>query len=252
MALLHVQYTSNVLSLNVSMNVLLPEHPCPRPDGLWPTLYLLHGYWGDHTDWQRRTLLERYVEGMNLAVVMPAGHNSFYTDISRGPRYFEHISEEVPTLCERMFPLSSKREDRFVAGLSMGGYGAFKVALRCPDRFAAGASLSGVMDVVGAMEEYGQERRTERLMEAFGTAQEQRGGENDLLAVASRLIESKTPLPRLYMACGTEDFLYENNRSFLAAVGESLGIVYEEGPGEHTWNFWDAYIQRVLKWLAIK
>jgi len=252
MALLHAHYWSEVLNLQTQMDVILPQRASPRPDGLWPTLYLLHGYSDDHTIWQRRTSIERYVDPLNLAVVMPAGHNSFYTDLPGGRRYFEHISEEIPAVCERMFPLSKKREDRFVAGLSMGGYGAFKVALRCPGRFAAGASLSGALDVIGFMKnDEHLSRRDLPFFGVFGPIAEEKGGENDLLTVARRLIESGKPLPRLYAACGTEDFLYENNRGFMQALQEPLGIVYEEGPGDHTWGFWDEYIQRVLKWMGV-
>ena len=253
MVVLHVQYGSHALGMNMEMSVLLPAKPSSRPDGLWPTLYLLHGHSGDHTDWLRKTSLERYVQESGLAVVMPSGHNSFYTDAPLGGRYFEHVSQEIPSLCEQLFPLSTKREDRFAAGLSMGGYGAFKLALRHPDRFAAGISLSGLMDMLGMM------RADEHVTTGglpfsgiFGPEAEERGGENDLMAVARRLLASGKPLPRLYAACGTEDFLYENNLRFMEALREPLGVVFEEGPGGHTWAFWDQYIQRAIRWLGFE
>lgn len=251
MALLHVHFFSGVLALSTSMDVLLPEGPCPYPDGKWPTLYLLHGLSDDHTIWQRRTSIERYVADKGLAVVMPAVHRSFYTDMKHGGKYWTFISEEVPAVCERMFPLSKARKDRFAAGLSMGGYGALKLGLRCPERFAAVASLSGAVDMMGL---HRPDARDEDPLyrDVFGTAEEARANGDDLVAVARELIDSGKEIPRIYMACGTEDFLYENNRGFIKAFGEPLGITYEEAPGAHTWDFWDRYIQRVLEWLPME
>lgn len=250
MALLHVNFRSEVLELSTSMDVLLPERADP-PAGGWPTLYLLHGLSDDHTIWQRQTSIERYVQDKPLCVVMPNVHRSFYTDMKRGGRYWTFISEEVPAVCERMFPLSTRREDRFAAGLSMGGYGAFKLGLRQPDRYAAVASLSGAVDMASIDFDNRGRDGTSFYYPIFGTPQELKGSDNDLAAVARRLIDSGAALPRFYMACGTEDFLYAINRGFLAEFEAPLHIVYEEGPGGHTWAFWDAYIQKVLAWMGV-
>lgn len=136
MALLHVNFYSDLLELACSMDVILPETVSPRPDGKWPALYLLHGLSDDHTIWQRRTSIERHVAGRNLAVVMPTVQRGFYTDMRHGAPYWTFISEELPALCERLFPIAPERGARFAAGLSMGGYGAFKLGLRRPDRYA--------------------------------------------------------------------------------------------------------------------
>ena len=112
-----------------------------------PHAVSLHGHADDHTSWQRFTSIERYAEGLNLAVVMPAVHLSFYNDMAHGGKYWQFISEEVPAVVRDLFPLSSERKDNFVAGLSMGGYGAYKLASTYPERFAAAASLSGALDI---------------------------------------------------------------------------------------------------------
>lgn len=104
----------------------------------YPVLYLLHGLSDDHTIWHRRTSIERYVSALGLAVVMPNVGKSFYTDMANGGNYFTFITEELPTLVQSYFPVSAKREDNFIAGLSMGGYGAFKVALSCPEKICGG------------------------------------------------------------------------------------------------------------------
>ena len=154
MALLHVNFFSDVLGMATSMDVILPEQTAGQigmegkaSDKLYPTLYLLHGMSDDHTIWQRRTSIERYVSDMGIAVVMPTTHLGWYTDMAQGNRYWTFISEELPAKCLSFFKnMSDRREDTFAAGLSMGGYGAFKLGLRCPDRFSAVASLSGGLD----------------------------------------------------------------------------------------------------------
>jgi S-formylglutathione hydrolase FrmB len=159
MALLHCDFFSDVLGLSTSMTVILPQ-ATTRQIGMsgavradaHPTLYLLHGMSDDHTIWVRRTSIERYVAPLGLAVVMPAVHRSFYTDMAHGANYWTFISEELPLLARSFFPLATSREANFVAGLSMGGYGAFKLALTYPDRFAAAASLSGVLDLVSSLQ----------------------------------------------------------------------------------------------------
>src|SRR6185503_13247898 len=151
MILNEIKFFSETLGLLSSMYVLLPKRTMPemksKRSPKYKTLYLLHGHSDDHTAWQRYTSIERYAEDLNLAVVMPAVHLSFYNDMAHGGKYWQFISEEVPTLVRDIFPLSAERKDNFVAGLSMGGYGAFKMALTHPERFAAAASLSGAVDI---------------------------------------------------------------------------------------------------------
>src|SRR5919106_1375710 len=151
MILTEVNFFSETLTLGCAMHVLLPQRSLAdaqkKPQKKFRTLYLLHGHSDDHTAWQRWTSIERYVEGLNLAVVMPAVHLSFYTDMAHGGKYWQFISEEVPVVVRDIFPLSSERKNNFVAGLSMGGYGAFKLALTHPERYAAAASLSGAVDI---------------------------------------------------------------------------------------------------------
>lgn len=251
MALLHVNFSSDTLNLKMAMDVILPERPCPFEDGKWPALYLLHGLSDDHSVWQRRTSIERYVDDMDIAVVMPSVHRSFYTDMKHGMRFWTFISEELPALCERMFPLSPKRENRFAAGLSMGGYGAFKLGLLKPDRYAAVASLSGAVDMVAMAAGDHDDKDEQFFTDIFGDLEEMTGSDDDVVAAAERLVESDGLKPKFYMACGTEDFLYDINVDFYKAFGAKLGIRYEEGPGAHTWAFWDEYIQRVLAWLPL-
>ncbi len=244
---------SECLGRAVSMMALIPQQPWPaggRP--AWPVLYLLHGLSDNHTIWLRRTALERYAEGGRIAIVMPDGGRSFYTDSAGLGPYWTFLSEELPARVQALLPVSAARADTYAAGLSMGGYGAFKLALRCPDRIAAAASLSGVLDLAGYVRSLPPERKAEcRLL--FGDPARIAGSDNDLIALAARLASSSGPKPRLYQCCGTGDFLYGANQAFLqAARGAGLAITYAEEPGTHDWAFWDRAIQRVLDWLAAK
>lgn len=260
MALVHCNFFSETLGTATSMDVLLPESTVGqvgmaghRKTEECPTLFLLHGWSDDHTIWQRRTSIERYVAPLGLAVIMPNVHLSYYTNMKHGGRYWDFVSEELPAKARQFFRLSSAREKTFVAGLSMGGYGAFKLALRRPDLFCAGASLSGALDVV-ALATKADDKRKKAWQPIFGTDLGIAGTVDDLFWCASEYARSPAPAPavRLYQGCGTEDYLYADNLRFRDHVRrENLDLTYEEGPGEHEWGFWDLWIQRVLAWLPL-
>jgi putative tributyrin esterase len=247
MARLRCDFSSDVLALSTSMTVLLPEEGKPNP----PVLYLLHGMSDDDTSWARRTSIERYLDGLGLAVVMPQVHRSFYVDEAQGLRYWTFLTEELPQLVGRLFRVSERREDTFVAGLSMGGYGALKWALRHPDRFAAAASLSGAL---GIAETRGEGRWPEdpAFPERVFGAQSSTDTDDDLLWLAGRSELSASTCPRLYLCCGTDDELYDDNVRFRdACVARGLPLTVDFGPGAHNWEYWDTKIQDVLAWLPI-
>ncbi|MFD0681753.1 MULTISPECIES: alpha/beta hydrolase [unclassified Paenibacillus] len=256
MAFFDCHFFSETLGVSASMHVILPQSTT-RQIGMeaqavkekHPTLYLLHGLSDDHTIWMRRTSIERYAAEYGLAVVMPAVNRSFYTDMAHGYKYWTFISEELPALARSFFPLSEKREDTFAAGLSMGGYGAIKLALSCPDQFAAGASLSGAVDVVSLA----YERDPVEFGNMFGDLDQIQGSRNDLFHLAEELVHLEGSRPKLYQCCGTEDFLYEGNVRFREHCRSlNLELTYEEEPGTHEWGYWDRKIQSVLKWLPIR
>ena len=246
MAFIQCDFSSQVLGISTSINVVLPQG---REDKPYPTLYLLHGLSDDHTGWMRRTSIERYAMEAGIAVVMPGVHRSFYTDMEHGYPYFTFVSEELIQIAESFFPLSSKREHRFVAGLSMGGYGAFKLALRHPEKFAAAASLSGAVDIVGLVEERRLDNEKE-FKNIFGSLDKIKGSGNDLLALLPEVAKIQQQ-PRFYQCCGTEDFLYQGNQKFRQeALKYGLDLTYEEGPGDHTWSYWDTNIYKVIQWIG--
>ncbi|MBQ9136667.1 MAG: esterase family protein [Lachnospiraceae bacterium] len=259
MALLHVNFYSEVLQMSVNMDVILPQQTHSqigmegkRREGKYPTMYLLHGLSDDHTIWQRRTSIERYVSELGIAVVMPTTHLGFYTDTAYGMPYFTFISKELPAICRDFFPnMSDKPEDTLAAGLSMGGYGAWKLALGAPETFGAAASLSGALHMA-ANKRMLTEMQTERRIfweSIFGDPLHVAGTKNDLIHLAENLKASGKPLPKLFAWCGTEDFLYEDNQYAWNKVRElGYDLSCFESEGDHTWPYWDMHIQDVLKW----
>jgi S-formylglutathione hydrolase FrmB len=259
MILTQINFFSDVLVTRCTVNVLLPQRkPGDPQDAYHPpfrVLYLLHGYSDDQTAWQRWSSVERYAESLNLAVVMPAAQNSFYTDMQHGGKYFTFLTEELPSVLHDLFPLSSERAETFVAGLSMGGYGAFKLALSRPDRYAASASLSGAVDIAEVVKRNDDPENAawqETMHNIFGDLEKMEGSSHDLFALALKVSQSETK-PRLFQYCGTEDFLYKDNlrfRDFIRPLG--FDYTYEETPGDHNWIYWDRIIQKVLAWLPTK
>ncbi|MFV0632492.1 alpha/beta hydrolase [Demequina sp.] len=252
MAHLTCRYFSDVLGLSTTATVILPqvqhEAGVPGVDALpdrLPVLYLLHGLSQDDASWTRHTALERYVAHRPMAVVMPAVHRSYYANQADGYRYFDHLADELPHIMASFFPLSQRREDTFIAGLSMGGYGAMKAALRRPDRFAAAASLSGGLDVTAKPNSYPEEwRRT------FGSPETSRAAHEDVIEMVRQ--SDPATLPRLWAWCGTEDFLLQESRTFRdACASAGVPLEYSESPGAHDWPAWDEHIPRLLDWLPL-
>lgn len=248
MAVLRCDFFSDSLSLSTSMTVILPERPS-APTSLPPLLYLLHGMGDDHTAWLRRTSIERYVAPLGLAVVMPQVHRSYYTDEAYGGRFWSFLSEELPALVHRLFRVSDRRKDTYVAGLSMGGYGAMKWALREPWRFRAAASLSGALNLAGTTLTRSRPEDPMLGRRLFGEATVA-GSEADLV----HLITEADPaaLPALRLWCGRQDGLLDANHRFhRACQAAGLPVELEVGPGDHDWAYWDARIRDVLAWLQL-
>ncbi len=257
MAFIQCSFHSDVLGKACSMNVLLPQKVTTqigmassggRPE--YPVLYLLHGLSDDHSIWMRRTSIERYAANYPLAVVMPDGGRSFYTDMAQGPRYWTFLSEELPEIVAALFPVSRRREDTFAAGLSMGGYGALKLGLRRPDRFAAVAGMSSVADIGAFLNRDMGEENGERLR-YFGRL-DNIPADEDLFLLAEKAAAGLVR-PKLFQCCGTEDVLYKDNlrlRDHLSKL--DFDYVYHEAPGLHCWEFWDFWIREILKWLPLE
>ena len=256
MAFFDCHFFSETLALSVSAHILIPQVAAKKPRTLHPTLFLLHGLSDDHTIWMRRTSIERYAAARNLAVVMPAVGRSYYQDMASGPRYWTYLSEELPAIMRSFFPLSEERADNFTAGLSMGGYGALRLALANPKKFAAAASFSGALDYVRRLRESGNAASRINKTEwdsVAGPGANAAGSTSDLNFLAKRVANGTGPKPAVWLSCGTEDDIIPDSRAFhrhLDAVGYPHH--YEEDSGGHEWAFWDRQIERAIAWLPLR
>jgi putative tributyrin esterase len=247
MALFEVRFYSESLTISAAMHVITPEHRSADKD--WSTLYLLHGWSDDHSIWLRRTAIERYVKDLPLVVVMPAIGKSYYANMLHGYRYWDFISEELPARVREFFQVRSEREYNFTAGNSMGGYGAFKLGLAYPERYAACASLAGALDVDTLFNsDIKREPGDARLI--FGQPPII-PDEDNLFTLVKKKKWGQYPT-KFNQWCGTEDFLYNDNIRFRDhAQSFGLPLEYGEGPGAHEWEPWDTQIRKVVDWLPI-
>ncbi len=239
MAFINCTFFSETLQKSVQFNAIIPKG---KESGA-SVLYLLHGLTDDYTAWSRYTSIERYANDAGIVIIMPDGGRSFYTDMAYGGAYYTFFTKEFFPYIQKLFRVSQKREDTFIAGLSMGGYGALKIALLNPEVFSAVASLSGAVNVSDRLENDPRWADTRHLV--FGDAETVRGTENDLFFLAAN--QEATPPVRIYLACGTEDFLFRDNLAFADVLSKtSIPYQFDAAPGIHEWKFWDTYIQKAL------
>ena len=244
MAFVRCDMMSQALQMNTSFLAVLPED---RPLETAPVVYLLHGLTDNCTGWHRFSRVEAYARAKGAALVMPEVQRSFYTDMQAGGAYYTYVSEELPRFCEGLFRLSSRPRQRYVMGLSMGGSGALKCALRAPERYAGCAAFSAVTDV----NDYLEQRRADpgplgrEAAALFGPGRPA-PRQDDLFALAEDL-PAGAALPSLYLTCGEQDGLFAMNQRFADHL-EQRGIPFaaEYWPGAHSWDFWDESVRRAL------
>ena len=254
MALIQVNYLSGALYREVTLNVILPVdkidyetgETLPYDGRKFKTLYLLHGLLGNHTDWVSGTRIQRWAEERDLAVVMPSGDNSFYI---RGKMPFDDydrfIGQELPMMTRRMFPLSDKREDTFIGGLSMGGYGALRNGIVYSDTFSRVIGLSSAIHIFDDTADVRFERK---LFDDFDEAA--KSDLNPVVAFDKLLKEGRKP-PKFYLSCGTADDLYADNVSFRDYLKKKgADVTWDEDGSGHDWDFWDSQIKKVLDWMS--
>ncbi|MBP3427556.1 MAG: acetylesterase [Clostridia bacterium] len=262
MALLHVTLFSHVLYRTVPVRVILPsDKRTPTgeylPEKPFKTLYLLHGLLGSSNDWITGTRVQRWAEAQNLCVVMPSGDNGWYVDFP-GTRncYGEFIGSELVELTRRMFPLSRKREDTYIAGLSMGGYGALRNGLKYHQTFSRIIPYSAAVAMFERAKMEGAV--TQPYMEAlFGDLKEAAKTDNNPRVLIEELAAYKKAhpdyeLPKIRLSCGKSDGLLPFNRLYRDLLLENgFEVDYEEAPGGHDWDFWDSQIKKTIDWLPL-
>lgn len=264
MAVLQVNFISDCLKRTVPMAVILPVDKlfggAVNSDEQKPfkTLYLLHGLLGSYTDWTSQTNIQALATEKNLAVVMPSGDNSFYVDaIIPNNDYGRFIGEELIHMTRKMFPLSHKREDTFIAGFSMGGFGALRNGLKYYDTFGYIAALSSALNIFELPADmpgrclFHEDGCFGDLEEARNTDKNPRVALQNLNRKAEE--DPDVKCPKIYMACGLQDGLIDVNRIFRDLLQENgIDVTYEEMDGMHNWAFWNIQIQKVLNWLPLE
>ena len=261
MAFIQMNLLSQSLMRTVPVNVILPVDKMVFPgmprreEKPYKTLYLLHGIFGNYTDWVCGTRIQRFAEENDLAVVMPSGDNAFYVDQPAANNFYgRFIGEELVELTRKMFPLSREREDTFIGGLSMGGYGAMRNGLKYSGTFGYIISLSGAMhleEIAARTGDDGLFLNGKSYAEAcFGDLTKLLDSDKNPKYLVKQLKAAGKPLPKIYMACGDQDSLLSVNKAMAAFLKEQGGdVTFEVGPGGHEWDFWDTYIKKAISWL---
>lgn len=256
MAIMHVTFASQSLKRWTDFTVIVPLEKGPEqtretPER-FPTLYLLHGYTGNCFDWCTGSNIRAYAEKNKIAVVMPSGENSFYLDDEKADIRYAGFLAELVEFTRKMFPLSETREETFIGGLSMGGFGALRNGFYYSELFGKVIGLSGayIQDELADMKEEGNGVAPRGYYErVFGDLKTAAGSDKNPLVCAQQAVKKGTA-PKVFMACGTEDFLISQNRAMQERLKQAgVSVDYFEGSGVHDWQFWNAWIEKAIDWL---
>ncbi len=261
MAFIQMSLFSKSLMRTVHVNVILPVDKLldpskpEREDKPYKTLYLLHGIFGNNMDWGTTTRVQRFAEEHDLVVVMPSGENAFYVDQPGMHNYYgKFIGEELVEMTRKMFPLSTKREDTFIGGLSMGGFGALRNGLKYADTFGYIVSLSGAIHFENYpdwdTESHWYFGTRAFLENVFGPMEKFAESDNNPKYLVKKLVEEGKAVPKFFIACGDEDELLTCNKEMNEYLKElGVDVYFEIGKGNHEWDFWDTYIKKAIEWL---
>lgn len=235
---------STTLQMNTSISVVLPEKNDAAP---MKVIYLLHGLSDNADAWPDNTMLSIYADEYNVAFICPEVQRSFYSDMDFGLNYFTYIADELPALMSRYFNISTKREDTAIMGLSMGGFGALRVALQRPERFHLCAAFSSAIRIDHFLADQRDPEQKE-WTGVFGHRDQLKYGE-DLYQLVDNLCKTKptSDIPTIHVSCGKQDFLYEQNTAFRDYVQQTdIDFHYDERDGDHNWYFWNESLKQML------
>jgi putative tributyrin esterase len=242
-------FQSKSLDREMHYRVLLPRG-YQGSTKRFAVLYLLHGLYGNYTDWTMQSKLEDYAKPFPLIVVMPDAGDSWYTNSATvpGDKFEDYLVKDLIPEIDARFRTEPSRSARAIAGLSMGGYGALKFALKYPRLFAFAGSLSGGFDAALNLDIRVPEYR-EKLLAVFGPDGDATRPANDVFQLLNQAEAAQ--LPYLYIACGTEDGFLSINRDFVSGLPDKkIAFEYHETPGGHSWDYWDRSVQDLLRSLA--
>ncbi|WP_411841910.1 alpha/beta hydrolase [Salinicoccus sp. HZC-1] len=251
MALITINHHTNTLGKHHSFKVILPEEDSQydTKSEVQPlkSILLLHGLSNDETVYTRYTNIERFANAAHIAVIMPSADHSFYTNMVFGHSYYDYVLE-VHDYARQILPLSKKREDNFVAGHSMGGYGTIKMAFTQGDRFAKACFMSSATHLENLLSYEWYDFSPKAIA---GDVTSMKELDIEPRALVDRALADGYALPELYMMCGTEDELYQNNLDFKKYLEDhAVDFKYEDGPGGHDWEYWNEGIHKAIQWFA--
>ena len=253
MAKVVCNFLSYSLNRAVDITVVLPSVTCPEAMGLpdqakathqlpakFPVVYLLHGFANNHVQWTGYTNVELYAEERRIAIVNISAENKAYAKVGADD-FKRFVSEELPEFLTNYFPISDKPEETYIAGLSMGGYGALMHGLTHPERYRAIGAFSAGLSINPAV----------FAADPLGQAEAKTSPEYDVRALAQRIVDDGKEFPAIYTACGMDDFLFADNQAFAAELGElGADVTWKEVPGfGHEWRFWDQQVEQFLDWI---
>lgn len=269
MALSQVHFFSQALARIVTFHVYLPNDTAsefmennPHYERTVKTLYLLHGFSGNTTDWITGSNAMEISRRYNLAIVMPSGENSFYLDRKgTGGAYETYIAKELPEYVKKTYHLPDARGDVFIGGLSMGGFGALRLGIKYGERYGAAFGLSSAMIIEDIVKLSPGDMASctkviadyDYYVSVFGNLQKLEESDVDPKYLVKRRLERGEEITPVFMACGTEDFLLQNNRNFRDFLtGCGADVTYYESPGLHEWKFWNEYLEPAVRWALEK
>jgi S-formylglutathione hydrolase FrmB len=238
-------FYSPALQRDMRYRVLLPRNYAKG--GRFAVLYLLHGLYGDYLNWDTRTGLENYARNLKLLIVMPDAGDSWYTDSATvpGDKFEEYITKDLVSEIDGKYRTIREGHGRAIAGLSMGGYGAVKLALKYPGLFELAGSLSGAFNAAQNLDTLRPEFAA-KLGEVFGNEGSRERTNNDVFLLLNT--PHQTSHPYFYLGCGTADFFVETNRALVIELSaRKIAYEYHETPGGHTWEYWDRELQPMLQ-----
>ena len=252
MAKVVCNFLSYSLNRAVDITVVLPSATCPEAMGLtdnpathvlpakFPVVYLLHGFANNHAQWTGYTNVELYAEERRIAIVNISAENKAYAKVGADD-FKRFVSEELPEFVTNYFPISTAPEDTYIAGLSMGGYGALMHGLTHPERYHAIGAFSAGLGINPAV----------FAADPMGQVQAKTDPEYDLHVLAQAVADEGKAFPPIYSACGMDDFLFEPNQAFASELAElGADITWKEVPGfGHEWRFWDQQVEQFLDWI---
>lgn len=248
MAWMHVQISSDEIRMPTSIEVLLPQAAVEKlaQGEKLPVLYLLHDKTGDHSEWLKKAALETYQEEVPIAIVMPSGNASYFVNLKYGKNYQNYIRDELPAICEKLFPISDKKEEKFLAGVGMGGYGALNIALtpKCP--FGVIGAFHADIDMKKHYEE-----NPKKMEEIFGSITEYEKSANCLYHAVECLPETEAEnrkLPQIIMMCNQEASITEENKRLYSMIKKkSEDIELRECTEASGWRYYGECLYTFMK-----